>query len=188
VTGGSTGDGVHEIDADGDGPAAPFDVYCDMSIANGGWTLVGRSAADGSNFEPFGWLYDGGSLDDDTLSYSVDCARLAPFGSLLVGSRGVGNTWGARVFGEELPSGFLALYEESATVVTPATVKGTCNPAGGPQMLGDVGFTFDDDKFFFRDNEIDDVFGLRADGFNTNGGDCAYGGLLDGAQGMIMVR
>jgi hypothetical protein len=33
-------DGVYTIDADGEGPNAPIDVYCDMSTDGGGWTRV----------------------------------------------------------------------------------------------------------------------------------------------------
>jgi hypothetical protein len=41
---GATGDGVYRVDPDGDaGAIAPFDVYCDMTSAGGGWTLVAQS-------------------------------------------------------------------------------------------------------------------------------------------------
>jgi len=39
----STPSGVYTVDPDGDGPGAPFSVFCDMTTAGGGWTVVEKS-------------------------------------------------------------------------------------------------------------------------------------------------
>ncbi|GAB5388650.1 MAG: hypothetical protein Alpg2KO_16180 [Alphaproteobacteria bacterium] len=59
ATGGS---GVYTIDPDGNNSGnSPFNVYCDMDPATGGWTLVGRiNSADQDNLdEPNNWFTSG---------------------------------------------------------------------------------------------------------------------------------
>ena len=51
----SATDGVYNIDPDGDGGSAPFDVWCDMTTDGGGWTVVFQSS------DPSIWRTDNGT-------------------------------------------------------------------------------------------------------------------------------
>jgi hypothetical protein len=72
--------GVYTIDADGPGPMPPFPVYCDMTTAGGGWTLVARELPNTAGTLEF--------LDRDT---GNDAALANGTASGLLGHRFAGN-------------------------------------------------------------------------------------------------
>jgi|GEM_PF-2700790 len=178
--------GLYEIRAEE--VSAPVNVYCDMSISGGGWTLVGRTA--GNMDEPFGWTTARGSVDDDTQPYSLGLGSSLAFTEVLIGKRGSGKNWGDRAYQLTVPVDFVTLYATSAYLTTDVTPIGrTCSPPpGGPAMLAYIGHTSATDHFFFRDAPGLDLYGMRAGAFSVNYTDCDNGGELQGNEGMIMVR
>jgi len=169
-------------------------VYCDMQTAGGGWLLAGRSTAEGAA-NNFGWRSKSGSVTDDELPYSLGFhANPFAFTEILIGARLEGKSWGEAVYHYGLPSDFVPSYTNVHTqTMSYERVKGGCDPDGGPTMLQNAGLTSRNSVFFFRDLAPDEVdYGLRDDGFATfyadNEDACIKGGLLDGKQGMIMVR
>lgn len=51
---GQTNSGVYLVDPDGNGGLAPFEVYCDMNLDGGGWTLISNRRANTTNTEACG--------------------------------------------------------------------------------------------------------------------------------------
>jgi len=72
--------GIHLIDPDGNGGNAPFEVYCEMTTAGGGWTLAGKfSNLDGKNWidGKSRWTSDSTFGDATTLAINSDAKSLA---------------------------------------------------------------------------------------------------------------
>ena len=180
---------IYEIDLDGAGASAPVRVYCDMSTASGGWTLIARTTGI-SAVPAFGWTAATGAVDLDAEPYSLGVGSALLFTEVLVGKRGTGKRWGDRLYRFTVPVGFVATYATSAYTTTDVTPVGaSCSPpAGGPAMLAHVGYTSTSDHFFFRDTAPYDVFGMRPDGFDLYYAGCNEGGELQSTEGMIMVR
>lgn len=180
--------GLHEIDVDGPGARAPFDVWCDMEIEGGGWTLYGRTD---NTEETFGWTTPFGSPSVDSMPYSLGLGSAFAFTEVIVGKRNAGKDWAMNpVFHFTVPAGFVITYATSAYAITDLrVVQGGCMPAGGaPSMLRYAGHTNADDHFFFRDLSGFDVYGMRGDDWSLFDNSCDMSGTLDGQSGMIMVR
>jgi hypothetical protein len=180
--------GVHAIDPDGDGGNAPFDAFCQQGLADGGWTLVGRSANGGEG--DFGWGIDAGSVDDNSQPYSLDVLRagLSFTSVLLVAPGSPLQAW--RIDG--VADDFVTVYNASAWETSGAItlVEGCMTSDGAPAMLTNMGFTGRNDVFFFRDQGADDgAYGLFPGGWGLNNStDCNYAGGLDGRRGALYVR
>ena len=183
--------GVYEIDTDGGGPRAAFEVYCDMAADGGGWTLVGRSFGGIAPSDSFGWKSATGSVsvDDQAYSLNVDNAGIA-FTEILVGSYSSGKSWGNNAYKMPVPADFLSSYSNSSYTIPggPSTVIGDCVPSGGPTMLRRAGYTDNASRFHFRDQFGDYPVGLLSIGFDTYYDNCDWGANLNDLQGMIFVR
>ncbi len=185
------GSGLHELDLDGNGPEPPIVAYCDMELAGGGWTLVGRSMAGGAG-APFGWGVDRGSVEDQTRPYSLDVLSSGFAATeLLVGSHDGGMAWGPNAYAIPIPPDFPSGYENAAVNVGAGVVvvAGECEPAFGAMwMLENVGHTSWSAGFFFRDLVALDQWGLLQGGWNLSEVTCERSGLLHATQGMLFAR
>jgi len=178
--------GLYAIDPDGDGNAAPFTVYCEQDIANGGWTLIARSES-GANGD-MGWGVSRGVVTG-TEAYSLNpVAAALTIDMLLLVSREAE----VQAYTIDVPDNFVTDFDQSGwdTDTNVAHVVGSCVPAGGkPTMLRFAGFTGRQDAFFFRDQgSTGIIFGLKADGFSLNKNGCNDGGGLHDEQGELFVR
>lgn len=179
--------GVYNLDVGG-----PVEVYCDMVLDGGGWTLVGRSAGTEQK-TGFGWRSHRGALDDDTAPYSLDLTQHpVGFTEIILGDRVGGKAWGEHVYFFSVPADFVEANQNSLLPVDfKGAIVGDCTPMG-IKMFSFGGNTSADQAFFFRDLPLIDpaYYGLLSNGFflfdlNTT---CEQMGLLHRKHGMLMVR
>jgi len=176
------------IDPDGPAGEPAFEVYCDMVMDGGGWTLVARSVEGGEG--AFGWFEEVGDVRELQEPYSLGVDRPGfTFSAMLVGSQSGGYGWGGRIYRVAgVPANFAVEYQDNATFTERTTVAGDCTPLAGPSMLQVIGYTDEIDHFFFRDQPIESAHGLGPGGWSLYYADCNNGGWLHEAQGMIFVR
>lgn len=181
-------DGIYPLSSIGD--AGQAKIYCDMTIENGGWTLVGRSALGGGTSTSFGWNKLTGAVDDPAFPYSLDAIGLGiAFDQILVADRGPAGGVGEIAFRLRVPADFAKQRTASVDVRPAVYVRGPCSPQGGPEMLRFAGATANNNNFFLRDIAGTDIRnGLDPGGFDLAYDDCRRGGLLYGKQGVILVR
>lgn len=165
------------------GDAGTVRVHCDMTLDDGGWTLIGRSGTEVPGTPPpFGWSGATGSVDALNLPYSLDVvAHPIAFTEVLVATRDV-----TRAYKFPVAPSFLAT---PATKTTPTgtviTLAGDC---GAPPMLKNAAPGLEN-IFFFRDiPDLGQRRGLTPGGFDLSYRDECRGGFLDGQQGVILVR
>ncbi|MBX3231601.1 MAG: hypothetical protein KIT84_23765 [Labilithrix sp.] len=187
--GAPTGNGVYPLRQEGG--TNTFDAYCEMTLADGGWTLVGQSAGTQES-DDFGWGEDTGSVTDTTRPYSIDAfARRLRITEVLavVGTRE--SPVAAYVI--RPPANFTTNFEASAgavlerrRIMNPACTDPTIGAE--PSMFAWMGHTERDDHFFFRDGSNHDGYGLRAVGWRLNYDGCPQDGRFHQKHGMLFVR
>ncbi len=176
--------GNYDIDINGQ----KTKVHCNSDIDGGGWTLVGRSVADGSG--AFGWGQKAGSVADDSIPYSLGANALS-FTETLIMNYSSGKVPGDRQYIVSLPDDFLTAYATTSFATTVRSPTNSCQNA----INGEVDFIFaragktSRDHFWFRNVDLSQDFlkGLGPAGWDLFFTDCS-GGELHTKQGLIFVR
>jgi hypothetical protein len=187
--------------------AYPSDVYtlrpasgevrlrCEMDLDGGGWTLVARSVAGGSEGD-FGWTSRRGSIDDPSQPYSAGASALLPDArEIVVAAQSEEGTAEAPIFAAGLPADFFNACADSGCELGEPRVlspDASCESDLYPGMIGNAGYASRSESFVFRDlfddNDVDLTWGLYPDGYHLNFPDCPTSGNLDGRQGLLFIR
>jgi hypothetical protein len=159
-----------------------------MTLAGGGWTLVGQSGSGTS--ASFGWHGATGLVLPEGPAYSLDAiGHGVPMTEALL-ARGSRDAIDA-AFVVQLPSGFPVGYDNRAASDVVTRVKsGDCASGPLPTMMTNVGYTAVSDNFFFRD-KTDGPYpvGLQPGGWDLYySSSCGQSGNFKDVPGMLFVR
>lgn len=191
-------------------------VHCNSDVEGGGWMLIARSVA-GASSTRFGWKQSTGSLNDDTIPYSLE-AQNPSFKSVLVTNYSTAKTPGDHQYIIDIPNDFMMGCASKSCEATPTKSptqsclkhwgnKDLRRPGDGAGELGSdrdtdkdnrfmfqyFGFTNNEDQFFAHERSSDnsDEFGFTAGGwalyYYEDREDCKSG-KLHKKQGLIFIR
>lgn len=176
--------GVYSVGPGG----AEYMAYCEMTVAEGGWTLVGQSGSGATT--GFGWKSATGTVTDTDGAYSLDAIGhgVPMTEALLVTGR---RTSIDAVYQVKLPGGFPNGFENKSAAVASVTkiANAGCTSIATPTMMNFTGYTSLTGQFYFRDVNGNFGSGLvpaHWDLYYTN--NCTSAGKFTYQPGMLFVR
>jgi len=100
-------------------------VYCNMELDGGGWTLVGRTSEGDSLYQDFWWMVEWGSLDNEVIPYSLwSESKNLNFSEIMLASYTTGKTIDYALSVEI--SDTLYIKDASQYASASSTVPGSC--------------------------------------------------------------